>query len=112
MKRLVFIFSIILLKSCSIGFDNELDLEYAQRLINHHQSTGVIDSTLLKKSNAYYVVPQYDKYLFVLNEFSNDFNGWTWMQDTTANLIDLKLERFVIKQTVKKQGHWTKVIGK
>ena len=112
MKYLIIILS-ILLTACSTGLNKEIDKEYAQRLINHHQSSGQIDSTLLEKSNSQKVEHNnYSNYLFIINSFNGDFNGWVYTQDSTQKPKEIRfLNFYYIKTIIKKEGKWSQVTG-
>lgn len=98
--------------SCSFGLDKELDFHTAKKLIDHHQVEGLIDSSFLLKSNAYDVVSDNGNYLFALNAWGDDFNGWIWSPDTHLNVIHMHFGRFYVRDVGERVGKWTKVYGK
>jgi len=93
MKILKYII-LLCLVSCDFGLSEELNKSKAEELILSHKNTGVIDRILITESNVHSVVEKNGIYLFVVNSFNGDFNGY-------YNL-----------HSEKSEGKWTKVYGK
>ena len=111
MKILKYIF-LLSLVSCDFGLSEELNKPKAEELILSHKNTGVIDSILTTESNAQRVVEKNGIYLFVVNSFNGDFNGYVYSEEKLDNFDTLKFNHFYTLHSDQSEGKWTKVYGK
>lgn len=98
--------------SCGLGLTEELNKQKAEELIAIHKKTGIIDSSLITKSNSRRVVEKNGIYLFVVNSFKGDFNGWVYSDENLNNYDTLKFDHFYTLDSDESEGKWTKVYGK
>lgn len=111
MKILKYIL-LLLLVSCDFSLSEELNKPKAEKLILRHINSGVLDSILLIESNARRVVEKNGIYLFVVNSFNGDFNGYVYSEEKLFSYDTLKLNPFYVFHSDYTEGKWTKVYGK
>ena len=111
MKLLEYIF-LLCLVSCNFGLSDEFNKPKAEELIIGHLNTGLIDSILLSESNAQRIIEKNGVYLFVVNSFNGDFNGYVYSEPKLNNYDTLKFDHFHTLHSDKVEGKWTKVYGK
>jgi len=111
MKILKYII-LLCLVSCDFGLSEELNKSKAEELILSHKNTGVIDRILITESNVHSVVEKNGIYLFVVNSFNGDFNGYVYSEEKLDNFDTLKFNHFYNLHSEKSEGKWTKVDGK
>ncbi len=111
MKRLKYLM-IPLVLSCDIGLSEDLNKTKGKELIDKHLSTGVLDGALLAESNAQKVIEANGDYLFVVNSFNGDFNGYLYSEKYPENTDTLKFNQFYVLHSENSIGKWTEVYGK
>src|SRR5687768_11098984 len=89
---LFLIYLAAVLHGCSLGLDKELDFEPAESVIEKFNDTGIVDSTLLEESGAHSFVENKGYYLFVVNAFKHNFNGWVYTKKPTDSLSNISFE--------------------
>lgn len=103
---------LLMLGSCNFGLTEELDKSKAEALINSHIKTGELDSLLITESNAHSVIENNGVYLFVVNAFKGDFNGYIYSEKKLNNKDSLIFNHFYILEYEESEGKWTKIYGK
>lgn len=98
--------------ACGSLFLNELDKEHAQELILNYKTEGTVDSTLLAKSNTHTFVTNDGNFLFVVNGFKGDFNGWVYSEKPELVNMEMKIGDFTIKEIKNVEEKWIEVYGK
>lgn len=111
MKTLKYIVFLCLV-SCDFGLSEELNKPKAEELIDSYENTGVFDSLLVSESNTHKVLEENGVYLFVVNSFKGDFNGYVYSEQKLDNFDTLIFDHFYTLHSDETEGKWTKVYGK
>lgn len=104
---LIVVFS---LNSCDFGLKQELDKECAENLIQERKDN--FNETEKKECNAQEVILVDGDYLFVVNSFNGDFNGYVYSKKTNPEFKKMRFDDFYISHHDNTEGLWTKVYGK
>ncbi|MBL4754347.1 MAG: hypothetical protein JKY52_12235 [Flavobacteriales bacterium] len=102
----------VLLTGCDFGLKEDLNITKAELFITRYENTGKVDTLMLNHANADAFEVNRDHYLFVVNSFNGDFNGWVYSKNAASIPRSLKFQQFIIKQHDPTKGNWTKVYGK
>ena len=109
-KDIIFTFLVLVNCSCSWGLKQEIDKEAAENLIQ--QGIQNFDQSQLERSNAQNVVFADSDYLFVINSFNGDFNGYVFSRKNKPDFKMMRFETFYITHHDNTENNWTKVYGK
>lgn len=109
-KNYTLLFLVFLLVSCDFGLNHDLDKATAEKLI--HEKTENFSKTELELCNAQVVIFKNGDYLFVVNSFKGNFNGYIFSKHDNPDFMKMKFEDFYITNHEKSKDSWTKVYGK
>lgn len=87
--------------------------------VNKEQAVNFINKDIknfsevqLKKCNAEQVIYNKSNYLFIINSFNGDYNGYIYSKNTQSSIKNMKFGNYYVVRHEETIDNWTKVYGK
>ena len=106
------IFIILNSIGCDIPLNNKIDKVEAEKIIKKNLTPSNINQEQLDKCNVDQIIVSDSNYLFVVNSFNGDFNGYIFSLKNNSDFANVKFEQFYITSQEITKDNWTEVYGK